>query len=193
MPARRQLPILTQVHRHGKAAPSGAAASLVRLNALSSDQVPHVNASVARCACQVVLISAQRNRPHIAAISLGRRDLPPQFPAAAVFFAFPDLNFASEANARRDVAESTARGRDVVAAELVCVCDLLLEREGRLACVVEAEGRGAAGGEEAVNCRGEGEDLGRVGWYVLVSRVAESCRRAAPLAGLTCLGPPCGR
>jgi hypothetical protein len=76
----------------------------------------------------------------------------------------------------------------VVAAELVGVGDGLLEGEARVGGVVDAEGRGAACGEEGGRGRGEGEDLGwvRWGWVGWVSWGELLWEGGRGMAGLRC-------
>lgn len=195
MPTSRQLPVPTQVKRESKAATPGAAPRLICLDPLAGIEIPHMDASVARRAGQEVLVGTQRNRPYVAAARLGRRHLPPQLPGAPVVaLASPDLDLAAEANARGDVASSVACGCDMVAAELVGSFELLLEGEGGLDGAVDADGRGAAGGEEGCGRRSEGEYLGRMGCsgLVLATGIGREATRQGR-QGSSNLGPPCGR
>lgn len=174
MPARRQPPIHTQIHRHRKTAPSPCA-RLIRLDPLLPNNIPHMHPPITGRAREIPLVRTQRHGPDIAPSSiptarvLGRRDLPvqPPFtistPLSRAFVEPPDLDLPAEPYARGDGAESAARGAHVVAAELVCIGDGLLEREGGVGGAVDAEGGGARGGEEGGGRWSEGEDLCWVG------------------------------
>jgi hypothetical protein len=179
MPARRQPPIHTQIHRHRKAAPSPRA-RLICLDPLLPNNIPHMHPPITRRAREIPLVRTQRHGPDIPPSSiptawvLCRRDLPVQPPficsTASLsrgrgFVEPPDLDLPAEPYARGDGAEPAARGAHVVAAELMCVGDGLLEGEGGVGGAVDAEGGGARGGEEGGWSWSEGEDLCWVGYW----------------------------
>lgn len=122
MPAGRHAPVRAQVYTQAKA-PLPVPARLVRLDQALGCEIPHVYLAIVRRGCQIVLISAKRHGPDVTraiALRLRWRDLVVKSEVAGVGVAAPYLDVAAEADGRRYVAVSAARGGcDVVAAEFV--------------------------------------------------------------------------
>jgi len=159
MPARRELAILAQVNRHCEAPITGVTSRLVCLDALATGNIPDMDTTIVGRAGEVVLISAQRNRPGFTAACLSRRDRPPQCPfcvaIARIIRAAPDFNIAFEADAGCDITWATARCANMVAAKPVSVLNLLLQREGWIGCAVNSQSCRAAGRNKRSLRRGD--------------------------------------
>lgn len=105
-----QLAIAAQVDGCRETAAAGAAARLIGRDLLSASEIPHVNLAIASGACEVVLVCAESDRPHITTVGLRRHEGPPELEIFAMLGTAPNLDFAAKADAGSHVAESTARG-----------------------------------------------------------------------------------
>lgn len=129
MPSRRQLAIWTKVHTKAEAARTSAA-RLVRLHNTLGLQIPHDYPSVVGCARQVLLLTIQRDRPHIATallLRLSGGDVKVERKVAGGRIASPDFHITAKAYGRCYCAVAAAWGGcNVMCTKLVCgegLCD----------------------------------------------------------------------
>lgn len=123
MPSRRQLAIWTEVHAQAEAARTSAT-RLVRLHNTLGLQIPHDYPSIVGCARQVLLLTIQRDSPHVAApllLRLGRGNVKVERKVAGGRIAPPNFHVTAEAHGRcyRAIAAAWGGG-DMMCAELVC-------------------------------------------------------------------------
>lgn len=122
MPSRRQLAVGTKVHAETKAARTRAA-RLVCLHNTLGLQIPHHYTSIVSCTRQVLLLTVQRDRPHIATallLRLSGGDVKVERKVASGRIASPNFYVAAKAYGRCYCAVSTPWSRcDMMCAELV--------------------------------------------------------------------------
>lgn len=167
MPSCRQLAVGTKVHAKAEA-PSTSAACLVCLNNTLGLQIPDHYTSIVRRARQVLLLTVQRNSPHIAAALLLRHsggNVKVERKVAGGRIAPPDFHITTKADRRCYCAVAAAWGScDMMCTELVCGEGLRdWKRAGGVGGAVDIYRGGATAGEERGWCCGKGKDVRCVG------------------------------